>query len=53
MILMSQAKLENDNKSINVKRGMRARCEMGLWPVQPPTGYRKPNERLGKMRSRD
>ncbi len=48
MILCSQAKLENDNKSINVKRGMRARCEMGLWPVQPPTGYRKPNQRLAK-----
>ena len=48
MILCSQAKLENDNKSINVKRGMRARCEMGLWPVQPPTGYRKPNHRLAK-----
>lgn len=48
MILCSQAKLENDNKSINVKRGMRARCEMGLWPVQPPTGYRKPNQRLSK-----
>jgi hypothetical protein len=27
---------------------MRARCEMGLWPVQPPTGYRKPNQRLAK-----
>lgn len=27
---------------------MRARCEMGLWPVQPPTGYRKPNQRLSK-----
>jgi site-specific DNA recombinase len=48
MILCSQAKLENDNKSINVKRGMRARCEMGLWPVQPPTGYRKVNDRLAK-----
>lgn len=30
MILCSQAKLENDNKSINIKRGMRARCEQGL-----------------------
>jgi len=39
MILCSQAKLENDNKSINVKRGMRARVEMGLWPCKPPTGY--------------
>lgn len=45
MILCSQAKLENDNKSINVKRGMRARCEMGLWPCRPPTGYLKsPNK---------
>ena len=39
MILCSQAKLENDNKSINVKRGLRTRCEMGLWPAQAPTGY--------------
>ena len=30
MILCSQAKLENDNKSINIKRGMRARCEQGF-----------------------
>jgi DNA invertase Pin-like site-specific DNA recombinase len=29
MILGSQAKLENDNKVQNVKRGLRARCEMG------------------------
>ncbi|NLO42045.1 MAG: recombinase family protein [Bacteroidales bacterium] len=41
MILCSQAKLENDNKSINIKRGMRARCEQGLWPTRPPTGYVK------------
>ncbi|MDP3725909.1 MAG: recombinase family protein [bacterium] len=39
MILGSQAKLENDNKVVNVKRGLRARCEMGLWPCSPPTGY--------------
>lgn len=41
MILCSQAKLENENKSINVKRGLRARVEMGLWPCKPPTGYTK------------
>ena len=41
MILCSQAKLENDNKSINVKRGLRTRVEMGLWPGPPPTGYLK------------
>lgn len=39
MILCSQAKLENDNKSVNVKRGLRTRCEMGLWPAAAPTGY--------------
>jgi DNA invertase Pin-like site-specific DNA recombinase len=39
MILCSQAKLENDNKSLNVKRGLRMRCEMGLWPAPAPTGY--------------
>lgn len=41
MILCSQAKLENDNKSINVKRGLRTRVEMGLWPGPAPTGYMK------------
>jgi DNA invertase Pin-like site-specific DNA recombinase len=41
MILCSQAKLENDNKSINVKRGLRTRVEMGLWPAPAPTGYLK------------
>lgn len=39
MILGSQAKLENDNRGMNVKRGLRTRCEMGMWPTCPPTGY--------------
>lgn len=39
MILGSQAKLENDNKMVNVKRGLKARVEMGLWPSVAPTGY--------------
>lgn len=39
MILGSQAKLENDNRGINVKRGLRARVEMGLWPGVAPLGY--------------
>ncbi len=39
MILCSQAKLENDNRSINVKRGLRTRVELGLWPSVAPTGY--------------
>jgi len=43
MILCSQAKLENDNRGINVKRGLRTRVEMGLWPAPAPTGYLKEN----------
>lgn len=39
MILCSQAKLENDNKSVNVKRGIRAKCELGWRPGIAPLGY--------------
>lgn len=39
MILCSQAKLENDNKSVNVKRGIRTKCEMGWRPGMAPLGY--------------
>ena len=39
MILGSQAKLENDNRSINVKRGLRAKAELGWRPNLPPLGY--------------
>jgi DNA invertase Pin-like site-specific DNA recombinase len=39
MILGSQAKLENDNRGVNVRRGLRTRVEMGLWPNVAPLGY--------------
>lgn len=39
MILGSQSKLENDNRGMNIKRGMRTRVEMGLWPGIAPVGY--------------
>lgn len=39
MILCSQAKLENDNRDINVKRGMKAKCELGYRPSLTPLGY--------------
>ncbi len=39
MILGAQGKLENDQKGLNVKRGLRAKCELGLWPAPAPTGY--------------
>lgn len=44
MILGSQAKLENDNRGINVKRGQRSRVEMGLWPGMAPLGYLNQNQ---------
>ncbi|MFA5106766.1 MAG: recombinase family protein [Patescibacteria group bacterium] len=43
MILGSQAKLENDNRGVNVKRGLRTRVEMGLWPNMAPIGYLNQN----------
>src|SRR5665213_227125 len=39
MILCSQAKLENDHKGENVKRGLRAKCEIGYRPGAAPLGY--------------
>jgi DNA invertase Pin-like site-specific DNA recombinase len=51
MILGSQAKLENDNRGINVKRGLRARCEMGYWPTCAPFGYlnQKRTDKKGQL----
>lgn len=43
MILGSQAKLENDNRGINVIRGLKTRVEMGLWPGMAPLGYLNQN----------
>jgi len=39
MILGSQAKLENDNRGINVRRGLKNKVEMGWRPGMPPLGY--------------
>lgn len=51
MILCSQAKLENDNRGINVKRGLKAKCEMGWRPGVAPLGYRNiiTNNRISKI----
>lgn len=40
MILCSQAKLENDNRGKNVKRGLKAKCEKGKKPGLPALGYK-------------
>jgi len=50
MILCSQAKLENDNKSVNVKRGLRAKCEMGVRPGVAPLGYLNEKGEKGKSK---
>jgi DNA invertase Pin-like site-specific DNA recombinase len=39
MILCSQAKLENDNRGINVKRGLKNKAELGIRPGLAPLGY--------------
>lgn len=39
MILCSQAKLENDNKGVNVERGLRNKCALGWKPSLAPMGY--------------
>ncbi|MDD3067094.1 MAG: recombinase family protein [Candidatus Gracilibacteria bacterium] len=39
MILCSQAKLENDNRRLNVKRGQKTKAEMGIRPCMAPLGY--------------
>jgi len=51
MILCSQAKLENDNRGINVKRGQKTRAEMGYRPCMAPLGYLH-ERRAGESKSR-
>src|SRR5205085_2283722 len=38
-LLCSQAKLENDNKSVDVKRGLKTKAGMGWRPGFAPLGY--------------
>jgi DNA invertase Pin-like site-specific DNA recombinase len=38
-LFCSQAKLENDNKGIDVERGLRKKAAMGLYPGVAPMGY--------------
>lgn len=45
-LLCSQAKLENDNKGLNVKRGLKAKAEHGVYPTGALVGYQ--NEKYGE-----
>jgi site-specific DNA recombinase len=38
-LFCSQAKLENDNKGVDVERGLRAKATMGHYPGVAPMGY--------------
>jgi site-specific DNA recombinase len=38
-LFCSQAKLENDNKGVDVKRGLKAKAAMGHYPGVAPQGY--------------
>lgn len=52
MILCSQAKPENDNRGINVKRGFKNKCEMSVRPGVAPLGYlneRSPDRSKGRI----
>lgn len=39
ILFCGQAKLENDNKGIDVERGLRKKANMGWYPGVAPTGY--------------
>ena len=44
-ILCGQAKLENDNRGINAKRGMTTKANMGWYPAPAPLGYKNTSDR--------
>ena len=47
-ILCGQAKLENDNRGINAKRGMTTKANMGWYPAPAPLGYKNtPDKKKG------
>ena len=39
-LFCSQAKLENDNKGEDVKRGLKTKAEKGMYPAPAPVGYK-------------
>lgn len=45
-LLCSQAKLENDNKGLNVKRGLHKKAQLGVYPCPAPLGYA--NDKYGE-----
>ena len=46
-LFCSQAKLENDNKGVDVKRGLQAKVKSGWFPGAAPVGYKNTPDREG------
>lgn len=47
-LFCSQAKLENDNRGVDSKRGMVRKAQMGWYPFHAPIGYKNtPNKKQG------
>ena len=44
-LFCSQAKLENDNKGVDVKRGLQAKVKSGWFPGAAPVGYKNTPDR--------
>jgi len=49
-LMTSQAKMENDNKSIDVKRGLKKKCLIGYPPRLTIIGYKNDEGRKGECR---
>ena len=49
-LMCSQAKMDNDNKGINVKRGLNAKARLGVYPGKLPVGYISKVEQKGNRR---
>lgn len=49
-LLCSQAKLENDNKSVNVKEALKLKAERGVFPGKARPGYKNNHEKPQGLR---
>lgn len=49
-LLCTQAKLENDNKSVNIKESLKLKAERGVFPGKARPGYRNNSEKPQGLR---
>ena len=50
-LMCNQAKMENDKKGVDVKRGLEKKAKMGVFPNQPPLGYK--NDKYAEKGNKD